>query len=336
MNKQTLFLAGEGGYFRYRIPALTVTTQGTVLAFCEARRHNGHDEDEIDIVLRRSVDEGQSWGAPQIVVSDGSRTCGNPCPVVDRVTGAALLLFCKDNQEVFLTRSEDDGQHWSTPVEITDAVKERTWSYLGTGPGHGIQLQSGRLLIPAWVDESPGPATWRNPPATWGKVQSSIAFLSDDHGQSWRPSAKLTTDASDECEAVECSDGVVYMNLRSRQGRRCRAVAWSHDGGEQWSAVEYDPTLPELSCQGSIVRYDAGRVLLAHPSHREQRSHLTVRLSDDECRTWPVARILEPAFAAYSDLAVTAKGHILCFYETADYQQLVMARFDLTWLVQQA
>ena len=55
MNKQTLFLAGEGGYFGYRIPALAVTTQGTVLAFCEARRHNGHDEDEIDIVLRRAT-----------------------------------------------------------------------------------------------------------------------------------------------------------------------------------------------------------------------------------------------------------------------------------------
>lgn len=163
-----------------------------------------------------------------------------------------------------------------------------------------------------------------------------VPFLSDDHGQSWRRSAKLTTDASDECEAVECADGVVYMNLRSRQGRRCRAVAWSHNGGEQWSAVEYDPTLPELSCQGSIVRYDVGRVLLAHPSHREQRSHLTVRLSNDECRTWPVARVLESAFAAYSDLAVTANGQILCFYEAADYQQLVLARFDLSWLEQQA
>lgn len=126
--------------------------------------------------------------------------------------------------------------------------------------------------------------------------------------------------------------------MRPRRAGAERAAAdvpRASSGGEQWSAVEYDPTLPELSCQGSIVRYDAGRVLLAHPSHREQRSHLTVRLSNDECRTWPVARVLEPAFAAYSDLAVTANGHILCFYEAAAYQQLVLARFELTWLAEQ-
>ena len=176
MKKQTLFVAAEGGYYCYRIPALVVAQNGTVLAFCEARRHNGQDEDEIDIVLRRSFDEGQSWDPFQIVVSDGSRTCGNPSPVVDRETGTVLLLFCKDNQQVFLTQSDDDGTHWSPPIEITAAVKERVWSYFGTGPGHGIQLTSGRLLIPAWVDESPGPATWRNPRATGGKASHPSPF----------------------------------------------------------------------------------------------------------------------------------------------------------------
>ena len=29
-----LFISGEGGYDTYRIPALAVTTEGTVLAFC--------------------------------------------------------------------------------------------------------------------------------------------------------------------------------------------------------------------------------------------------------------------------------------------------------------
>ncbi len=334
MKKQTLFVAAEGGYYCYRIPALVVAQNGTVLAFCEARRHNGQDEDEIDIVLRRSFDEGQSWDPFQIVVSDGSRTCGNPSPVVDRETGTVLLLFCKDNQQVFLTQSDDDGTHWSPPIEITAAVKERVWSYFGTGPGHGIQLTSGRLLIPAWVDESPGPATWRNPPAT-GKSQSSIALLSDDHGKSWRHGVKLTTNACDECEAVETQDGAVYMNMRSRQNRHCRAIAWSHDGGEQWSDVEYDPMLPESSCQGSIVRYDADRIVLAFPSDRTRRSRLVIRLSRDECRTWPVARVLEPISAAYSDLAVTASGQILCFYEAAEYRQLVLASFNLNWLVAQ-
>ena len=60
-----LFKVGEGGYFLYRIPALAVSTKGTILAFAEARKNDGHDWDDTDIVLRRSFDSGQTWGDMQ-------------------------------------------------------------------------------------------------------------------------------------------------------------------------------------------------------------------------------------------------------------------------------
>ena len=59
MKRQELFSAGTQGYFKYRIPALVTTASGTILAFCEGRIYNGHDDDEIDIVLRRSGDGGR-------------------------------------------------------------------------------------------------------------------------------------------------------------------------------------------------------------------------------------------------------------------------------------
>ena len=331
MNKIELFTSGTAGYRRYRIPALVVSARGTVLAFCEARRHSGQDDDEVDILLRRSLDGGQTWDDRLTVVTDGDRTCGNPCPVVDRHTGTILLPFCKDNQQVFITRSDDDGRTWSEPEEITAAVKDPTWSYLGTGPGHGIQLASGRLLIPCWSDASPGPATWRDPPPVWGKIQSSYACFSDDGGRTWRRGEEMTINASDECEAVELEDGTVYMNMRSRQDRKCRAAARSYDGGQTWSSVEYDATLPEPSCQGGLVRLDEARVLLSHPSDTDTRTLLTVRLSRDECRTWPVARILHEGLASYSDLAI-ADGYILCFYETGAGEHMILARFAPEWL----
>ena len=112
MDRTELFVAGKGGFRTYRIPALVVSGRGTVLAFCEARRHTGEDYDEIDILVRRSTDGGRTWGARLMVVTDGDRTCGNPCPVVDNRTGAIVLPFCKDNQQVFITRSDDDGLSW--------------------------------------------------------------------------------------------------------------------------------------------------------------------------------------------------------------------------------
>ena len=331
MNRTTLFTSGTAGYYRYRIPALVVSVRGTVLAFCEARCHNGRDDDEIDILLRRSLDGGRSWEDRLVVVSDGDRTCGNPCPVVDRDTGTIFLPFCKDNQQVFITRSDDDGRTWSEPEEITADVKDPAWSYLGTGPGHGIQLASGRLLIPSWSDASPGPATWRDPPAVWGKVQSSYAFFSDDGGRTWQRGEEMTIGASSECEAVELEDGTVYMNMRNRQDRKCRATARSYDGGQTWSSVEYDATLPEPSCQASVVRLDEGRVFLSHPSNTDARTLLTVRLSRDECSTWPVARLLHEGPAAYSDLAV-ADGFILCFYEAESSERMILARLTPEWL----
>ena len=331
MEKTELFVSGTGGYTKYRIPALVVTVQSTVLAFCEARRHTGGDDDEIDIFVRRSTDGGRTWGERRMVVSDGDRTCGNPCPVVDHGTGTVILTFCKDNQEVYVTRSDDDGLSWSEPEEITDSVKVPSWSYLGTGPGHGIQLRSGRLLIPCWSDDSPGPATWREPPPVWNQVQSSYAFYSDDGGRTWQRGAEMTRDASDECEAVELLDGTVYMNMRSRHDIKRRAYAHSEDGGQTWTEVEHDANLPEPSCQGSVVRLDEGRVLLSHPANTEIRTHMTVRMSYDECRTWPVAKLLHEGYASYSDLAVV-DGHILCYYEVGQGGRMILARFTPEWL----
>lgn len=331
MEKTELFVAGEGGYRKYRIPALVASVRGTVLAFCEARRHTGEDYDEIDILVRRSTDGGRTWDASQLVVADGDRTCGNPCPVVDHRTGTIILPFCKDNQQVFVTRSEDDGITWAEPEEITESVKDPAWSFLGTGPGHGIQLRSGRLLVPSWCDSSPGPITWRNPSPSIGKIQSSFAIYSDDGGRTWQCGEEMTADASDECAAVELEDGTVYMNMRSRQDRRCRAFARSVDGGRTWSTVEYDPSLPEPSCQGSLIRLDEHRVVLSHLSSTRERTHLTIRVSSDECRTWPFVRVLEAGTAAYSDLAV-AEGHVLCLYEADSYERLILARFTPNWL----
>ena len=120
LQKQVLFTGQQRGYYLYRIPSLIVSKKNTVLAFCEARRHTGADDDEIDIAMRRSFDNGKTWDEQHIIVSDGIRTCSNPCSVVDMATGTILLLFCKDNQQVFLTKSYDDGQTWTEPKEITN------------------------------------------------------------------------------------------------------------------------------------------------------------------------------------------------------------------------
>ncbi|MBT4098334.1 MAG: exo-alpha-sialidase [Gemmatimonadetes bacterium] len=329
LDIQSLFESGTLGYHTCRIPALVTTGSGTILAFCEGRRGGSSDDVPIDILVRRSDDGGQQWSSPVAIISDGERTCGNPCPVVDWTSGDVLLLFCKDNQEIFLSRSGDHGHTWGPPRNISAQARHPDGSFVGTGPGHGIQLASGRLLIPCWVDESPGPATWR--PANWGKVQSSYALLSDDGGETWHQSEKLTHDVTDECEAAEIN-GTVYMTARSRGGRRQRGRSFSSDGGQSWSPVEFIPSLPEYSCQGSVLSLGGRRVLLAHPASTEDRSQMTLYLSEDGGQSWPTSKRIYEGGAAYSDLAMTPSGEIVCLFEADGYKRLVCTQFSIEWL----
>ena len=172
-KQEILFRSGEASYFCFRIPALVTTGRGTVLAFAEARKTNCEDSDEIDLVVKRTEDGGKTWSALQVLFHDGKRSVNQPAPIFDRQTGVLWLVFCKDNQQVFVTHSDDDGRTFTRPMEITQQTKDPAWKYVASGPGHGIQLSSGRLLVAAWGDASPGPVSW--PPA-WGEIEFTFAI----------------------------------------------------------------------------------------------------------------------------------------------------------------
>ena len=329
LEQMELFLGGKDGYHTYRIPALLVTKQGTVLAFCEGRKNSASDWGDIDLVLKRSTDGGQTWSDMQMIADDGDHTIGQPCPVLDERTGTIWLPLCCDNQRVFLMKSTDDGRTWSEPAEITNEVMDPTWPWIGTGPGHGIQLTKGRLVIPCWAGRGVG---------FGGQFQVSFILYSDDGGKTWQRSSALDHDASDECEVVELVDGSLYMNMRSRQEKKQRAYSFSRDGGQTWSTVKFDARLPEPSCQGSIIRFTRtpqfhrNRILLACPASLDARDHLTVRVTYDECGSWPVSKVLYSGPAGYSDLAVTNDGQVFCLFEADNCKRLVLARFNIEWL----
>jgi sialidase-1 len=337
LEQQTIFHSGESDYHCFRIPALVVSAKGVVLAFAEARKTNCEDDDNIDLVVKRSLDNGKTWGPLQVLQDDGTKSVNQPTPVLDRQMGILWLVFCKNNQAVFVMNSQDDGVTWNDPVEITRQVVDPTWKYIGAGPGHAIQLRSGRLLISAWGDTSPGEASWPRP--KWGKISFSFTFFSDDHGVTWKRGRPMYENLTDEGMAVEATDGRVYMALRTlKHVKNKRAYAWSEDGGYSWSQIQHDNTLPDPHCQGSIVRFTSrgkqgrNRILFANPASETDRVRMTIRMSEDDGKTWPVSKVLYEGSSAYSDLAIAADQTILCLYEADDYTQLRLARFNLEWL----
>ena len=336
-----VFTAGTEGYHTFRIPALIATQQGTLLAFCEGRKNSRSDHGDLDLVLKRSTDGGSTWGPLQLVYEEGGDadiTIGNPCPVVDQNTGIIWLPFCRNNDRVFITKSQDDGLTWACPVEITADVKPKGWGWYATGPGVGIQLRrgphKGRLVIPCDHRE----------PFGGQEVMASHVFYSDDAGATWHIGGSVSPH-TDECQVVELADGRLMMNMRNYWARTAqqpanggmRAAAWSTDGGEWWSPLRFEHALPEPVCQASFLRYsrDPNRLIFSNPGHPGKRIKMTIRMSLDEGETWPIARVLHQGPSAYSCLTALPNGPIACLYECGkkgSYETITFARFPLAWL----
>lgn len=332
-----VFQNGSEGYNVFRIPALIRCANGDLLAFCEARAAG--DASEIDLVLKRSTDNGQSWGALQVVQeSDDFRqlfagtppdiTVGNPAPVVDlldpRHPGRIWLPFTLENDRVFVTFSDDHGLSWAPRREMTKAVKHEGWGWYATGPVHSIQIQrgphKGRLVVPA--DHRLGASGADRGP------NGAQALLSDDHGQTWRLGA---VDASyedglnaNETTVVELNDGRLYFNTRDQHGPApgTRGAAYSSDGGETFArpsdprytafvplAEPFDP--PVVQC--ALLRAASTRdgdplnlILFSGPDENgpsgKGRSDLRLRYSTDETASWHDGPLIHEGPAAYSDM----------------------------------
>lgn len=370
IDRVDVFTADTAGYKLYRIPGVVVTAKGTVLAYCEARKSDRGDWGHIDILLRRSTDGGKTWGdaksiadvpgpkaknpvaLAQKLAEPGAVTYNNPVMIADR-SGAVHLLFCLEYMRCFYSRSDDDGVSWSAATEITASAfdpfkKEYDWKVLATGPGHGIQLKGGRLVVPVWLSLGTGGHAHR---------PSVVATIySDDGGKSWKGGDICVSHTAEwvnpnESAVAELPDGRVVLNARSESKANRRLVTFSKDGATGWTKPAFDDALLEPICMGSLLSLPGGALLFSNPDNLERtnakqppapgtgrdRKNLTVRLSDDGGKTWAAKRSVEAGMSAYSDLGVLPDGTVLLLYERggptrASYGRLTLARFGVEWV----
>ncbi len=327
-----IYKGGEEGYKCFRIPALITTAKGTLLAFAEARKNNCGDAGDIDMVVKRSNDNGKTWSALQVIWDDSTNTCGNPTPVVEEKTGNITLLstwnlgsdhekdinegLSKDTRRVFVLSSSDDGITWSSAKEITKDVKKDNWTWYATGPGRGIQLSTGkyqgRLIIPC------------NHRLAKTKKNYSHIIYSDNGGNTWKLGGITRQDSVNESTVAELSDGRLLLNMRNASKSRHRQIAISKNGGKKWSAIYPDTTLIEPVCEANLIRYQFSGQKQAHlfsnPASTTSRTQMTVRISYDNGKTWPEKKLVYEGPSAYSCLAVLPNGNPAIFYE-AGYQR---------------
>ncbi|MEU9720244.1 sialidase family protein [Streptomyces sp. NPDC047976] len=334
------FSAFTEGYDCYRIPTLVTTKDGTLLAIAEARTASCNDIGDIDIVLKRSTDEGRTWGPMQVVRGAGDPGAyGNPVPVVDSASGRITLLHAystwapdadgnrvRGPRELRLAHSTDDGAGWSTDPAPQPQLKGADWAWVSVGPGHGIQLtptrpdRPGRLVVSAdYRTES-------------GESGAQLLY-SDDGGLTWKPGARWGapegTPAPNEPALTQLPDGRIYVNARSTAtcGTPDHRVAAIVEDAAAPAVPEpgFRPVtdLPAPPAAGSVLQLPGGPLLLSAPSRPgaefSDRWTLAVRTSKDEGRTWSKdGAVVLRERAGYSDMAVLPGGRVGMLYETAN------------------
>ena len=327
-----LFHQGEGGVHTYRIPALAQTTKGTLIAVADARHDSTSDlPARISLVLRRSFDGGRHWSPLRILREVKEGGVGDASLLVDRSNGRIWCMHAygppgvgfgnsqpgPGTLQVNAIHSDDDGATWSAPEDLTPQVKDPLWFGLFATSGSNIQTSKGRLLLPLAVKDDHGVIGSRN-------------AYSDDHGKTWKTGAWAGT-GTDESHVVELADGTILQNMRNGH---TRGIARSTDGGVTFGPMEHDPTLIDPVCNAGITRRK-NILIFTNPADSSKRRLLTVRLSYDSGKTWPVSRVIQPGPAAYSTVIPLLDGSLGALYEQGEktsVERITFARFTLDWI----
>lgn len=346
----------------YRIPGLVTTGHSTLIAVYDVRYNNNRDlQEDIDVGMSRSTDGGQTWEPMKIIMDMGSwgglpesrNGIGDPAVLYDPATHmiwvAALWVHggpssIQNNpvrqkglvpgadgsgSQIMLVKSEDDGQTWSAPINITSQVKKPEWGRFLQGPGSGITMEDGTLVFASQYFDLETKTSWAN------------IMYSTNHGQTWHTSAAAVPGGS-EAQVAELPDGRLMLNIRS--DRKARLVATTGDMGLTWQEHPSSATaLPEPGCMASLIGTDLElegekqRVLVfSNPDHTQRRLNMTLKVSRDLGQSWPQelhTLLNETSGYGYSCLTMVNDSTVGILYE--GLRDLIFQTVNLDEIIKQ-
>ncbi|WP_420602916.1 sialidase family protein [Flagellimonas sp.] len=316
----------------YRIPAMVTAPNGDLVVAIDERVPSCGDlkwNNDINIVLRRSTDNGKSWSNIETIVDYPiGKSASDPSMIIDEITGTIFMFFNymdldkeKDIYYLMLTKSLDNGKTWSSPIDITSQITKSNWhkDFKFITSGRGIQTTSGKLLH------------------TLVNLDKGLhLFGSDDQGKNWYLIDNPIL-PGDESKIVQLEDGTWMINSRVN-GKGLRFVHTSTDQGTTWFSKP-DSTLIDPGCNASIIRYTSvkdgsnkNRLLFSNAKMESERTNLTLRISYDEGKTWSKGKTIYKEGSAYSSLTILSNGDIGLFFEKDNYTENVFTRVSLEWL----
>jgi len=305
----------------YRIPSIVTAPNGDLISAIDERIPSCadlRDNNNINIVSRRSSDNGKSWTSIERLVDYPlGQSASDPSMIVDRITNTIFMFFNymdleHESQVYYLKyiKSEDNGISWSEPVDITKQISPAQWhkDFKFITSGRGIQTRKG-TLVHTLVNLD----------------QGLHLFKSEDHGDTWQW-IDTPLIPGNESKVVELSDGSWMVNCRlNRKGHR--QIYISKDEGKTW-ASRADYSLVDPGCNAGIIRFpdeksslEKGVLLFVNANHKTLRKNLTLKISKDDGETWSAEKTIYKGPAAYAALSLLENGDLGIIFEKDDYTQ---------------
>ncbi|MDO5036505.1 MAG: sialidase family protein [Porphyromonas sp.] len=338
-----LYVPGDNGSRNYRIPAILRTSKGTLLAVADRRKFNQIDiPEDIDLVVRRSYDNGTTWtDQGEIVVGRGWGAGYGDAALVETASGKIVLLCVggqglwrgtpEDPMPTYLMTSDDDGITWSKPRDITpflygkdcdDPVRSKFYSSF-CASGQGLRTSSGRIIFVAAMrtDEQ--------------YKLDNYAIYSDDEGETWQVS-DVACIGGDESKVIQLHSGAILMSIRNPK-REERIFKLSYDDGQTWQETDAYAGLHDPAVDGAplLVQWQ-GKTTLLHslPIGPRSRTDGAVYIYDEDRSSWSEPILINPGMSAYSDMVLIDEETIGYFVEEDDQMSLVFITFTTDDLAQ--
>jgi len=321
---QDVFVTGENNIHTYRIPSLITTNNGTVIALCDARVNKGNDApNNIDLVMKKSTDGGKTWSESKVIADFPDEECaGDASMVIDKETGTLWVAYdyaVPDPQGYFgrllkihIMKSEDEGETWSFPVDISYLTKGKDF-WLQNSTGVGLYTDDGVIIFPMYS-------------CTEGRGFQTLLVYSKDRGKTWFLSNGVgdLDNYNVEPQIVSLSGGRIMANMRREP--EYRRIAITDDLGKTWSEAYNDSSLIDPGCMGSLINYNnKGKSLLifSNAADIKERKNMTVRISNDEGKSWYKELPVYSGKSAYSCLTRLPNGNVGLLFEADNYTRIV-------------
>ncbi|NNF36519.1 MAG: exo-alpha-sialidase [Saprospiraceae bacterium] len=316
----------------YRIPAIITAKNGDLIVAIDERVPSCGDlkwSDDINIVIRRSTDNGNTWSDIRSIVDYSTgQSASDPSMILNENTGEIILFFnymdLRNERDVYylkIMKSKDHGKIWSTPRDITDQISKPEWKndFKFITSGRGIYHSNGDL-IHTLVNLEHG----------------THLFKSSDNGKMWQLIDSPII-PGDESKVIELADGSLMVNSRVNKSGS-RYIHRSQDYGMTWTSTS-DSQLIDPSCNASIIRYtsekngwDKNRLLFSNANAPDKRENMTIKISYDEGITWTSGKTIYPGSSAYSSMTILENGDIGLVFEKDNYQETVFVKVTLDYL----